>query len=233
VLFENGITVPTVVAIDGPAASGKSTTAKLVARRLRFMHLDTGAMYRAVTLICIEEQLPPQASPQLAQVLAKLDIRFKHTGDSQLTLVNGRDVTAAIRSTEVTRQVSAYSALRPVRDRLVGLQRLIGAADNVVCEGRDIGTRVFPEAAFKFYLVADLEVRAKRRFDELQTAGLKPSLAAIIEELQERDREDSTREHSPLQKAKDAMVVDTTHLTITDQVELIASHVEARPLQGE
>lgn len=225
--------MPTVVAIDGPAASGKSTTARLVARRLRFTHLDTGAMYRAVTLVCLEGQLPPRVTPDLLQILANMEIRFEQRGDEQRTLVDRRDVTAAIRSAEVTRQVSAYSALPEVRDRLVGLQRNIGAEHDVVCEGRDIGTRVFPDASFKFYLVADPEVRARRRFDELQAAGQKPSLAAIIEELHERDREDSTRKHSPLQRAKDAMVVDTTEMTIEEQVELIVSHVETRRSQGD
>ncbi|UCH11750.1 MAG: (d)CMP kinase [Fidelibacterota bacterium] len=222
-----------MVAIDGPAASGKSTTAKLVAQRLRFMHLDTGAMYRAVTLVCLESQLAPQESPQLTQLLADLDIQFKTTGADQCTLVDGRDVTMEIRSAEVTRQVSAFSALPEIRERLLDMQRRIGAAHDVVCEGRDIGTRVFPDARFKFYLVADLEVRAQRRLDELQLAGQQPSLAAIVEELRERDREDSTREHSPLRKAEDAIIIDTTGLTIEEQVDLIAAHVETRLQQGD
>ena len=149
-----------IITIDGPAGAGKSTVSRLLAKKLGFLYLDTGAMYRAVTLVCLEEELAPQVSPQLLQILANMQIQFEQTGADQITLVNGRDVTAAIRSAEVTRQVSAYSALPEVRDRLVGLQRRIGAVHNVVCEGRDIGTRVFPDASFKFYLVADLEVRA-------------------------------------------------------------------------
>ncbi len=218
----------TVVAIDGPAASGKSTTARLVAQRLGFMHLDTGAMYRAVTLACLEERLPPEESPEMAGLLNSLSVQFtSEQGGPQHTLLNGRDVTEALRRPEVTRKVSAYSALAPVRERMVRLQREIGSEHDVVCEGRDIGTRVFPEARYKFFLVADLEVRAGRRLKELQAGGHTPSLSQIGEELRDRDREDSTRALSPLQKAEDAVTVDTTNLTIPAQVDFIAYHVEA------
>ena len=224
----------TVVAIDGPAASGKSTTARLAARRLGYIHLDTGAMYRAVTLACQERRLPPRESPELAELLTSLDARFQTSGENQQrTLLNGRDVTDTIRTPEVTRQVSAYSSLGMVRERMVNLQRRIGAKRNVVCEGRDIGTRVFPDARFKFYLVADLEERAKRRCDELRARGLNPSLEHVVEELRQRDREDSTRELSPLQKAGDATVVDTTNLTIPAQVDFIVTLVKDAQKQGE
>ncbi len=223
----------TVVAIDGPAASGKSTTARLAARRLGFIHLDTGAMYRAVTLACQEQRLPPRESSELADLLASLEIRFQTSGeDQQLTLLNERDVTDAIRAPEVTRQVSAYSALGTVRERMVNLQRRIGAKHDVVCEGRDIGTRVFPDARFKFYLVADLEKRAQRRCDELRARGEKPSLEHIVEQLRQRDHEDSTRELSPLQKAGDAIIVDTTNLTIPAQVDFIVALVKTAQKQG-
>lgn len=223
-----------MVAIDGPAASGKSTTARLVAQRLGFIHLDTGAMYRAVTLACQEKGQPPQESSEMADLLASLDVRFQASGGGQQrTLLNGRDMTEAIRRPEVTRQVSAYSALAMVRKRMVRLQRQIGAEHHVVCEGRDIGTRVFPDARFKFYLVADLEVRARRRREELRAQGLNPSLRHIVEELRQRDREDSTRELSPLQKAKDAVTVDTTDLTIPAQVNFIVTLVKAAQKQGD
>lgn len=224
----------TVVAIDGPAASGKSTTARLAARRLGFIHLDTGAMYRAVSIACREKRLPPKESSEMADLLASLDVRFQASGGGrQRTLLNGRDVTEAIRHPEVTRRVSAYSALAMVRERMVRLQRQIGAEHDVVCEGRDIGTRVFPDARFKFYLVADLEVRAKRRREELRAQGLNPSLRHIVEELRQRDREDSTRELSPLQKAEDAVTVDTTDLTIPAQVDFIVTLVKAAQKQGD
>ncbi len=223
----------TVVAIDGPAASGKSTTARLAALRLGFIHLDTGAMYRAVTLACQEQRLPPRESSELADLLASLEMRFRTSGeDQQLTLLNERDVTDAIRTPEVTRQVSAYSALGTVRERMVNLQRRIGAKHDVVCEGRDIGTRVFPDARFKFYLVADLEKRAQRRCDELRARGENPSLEHVVEQLRQRDHEDSTRELSPLQKAGDAITVDTTNLTIPAQVDFIVALVKTAQKQG-
>ncbi|UCD38552.1 MAG: (d)CMP kinase [Fidelibacterota bacterium] len=224
----------TVVAIDGPAASGKSTTAKLVAQRLGFVHLDTGAMYRAVTLACLEYQLPAQETPQMAELLASLAIQFKSVGgEEQRTILNGQDVTDRIRSPEVTGQVSRYSALAMIREHLADMQRKMGAELNVVCEGRDIGTRVFPGARFKFYLVADQEVRAKRRYDELRSLGRKASLKRIARELQHRDLEDSTREHSPLRRADDALIVDTTNLTIREQVDLIVARVEAGLRSGD
>ncbi|UCH63305.1 MAG: (d)CMP kinase [Fidelibacterota bacterium] len=223
-----------VVTIDGPAASGKSTTARLAARRLGFIHLDTGAMYRAVTLACQEKRLPPRESSEMANLLASLDIRFQTSEkNQQRTLLNERDVTDAIRTPEVTRQVSAYSALGIVRERMVVMQRLIGTKQNVVCEGRDIGTHVFPDARFKFFLVADLEERARRRCDELRAGGHDPSLEHVVEELRQRDREDSTRELSPLQKAGDAITVDTTNLTIPAQVDFIVTLVMAAQKQCE
>jgi len=216
-----------VVAIDGPAASGKSTTARLVAQRLGIMHLDTGAMYRAVTFACLEKGLSQQESPEMADLLVSLDVQFKTAGGGhQRTLLNGQDVTVDIRTPKVTEQVSAYSALAMVRERLVGLQRQIGARHDVVCEGRDIGTRVFPHARFKFFLVADLEIRAQRRYEELLAQGRKPSLEQIVEEVRQRDREDSTRELSPLRQAEDAVTVDTTDLTIQAQVDLIVTLIE-------
>ena len=221
-----------VVAIDGPAASGKSTSARHVAQQLGFMHLDTGAMYRAVTLTCLEHGLPPEESNQLNSLLDSLQIKFQpRKNRGQKMFLDGRDVTEAIRGPEVSRHVSAYSALPMVRKRLVDWQREIGSQHDVVCEGRDIGTRVFPTARYKFYLVADLKTRAQRRRDELRSRGFSPDLKSIIRELSVRDREDSTRKHSPLQKAQDAIVVDTTRLTIEEQVKIIVSAVRKRDEQ--
>ena len=220
-----------VVAIDGPAASGKTTTARLVAQELGFMHLDTGAMYRAVTLACLRKQLPPEETPQLLALLEDLDVHTQPgvAGQSRV-LLNGQDVTEAIRGPQVTQHVSNYSAMPAVREKMVALQRQVGIRHNVVCEGRDIGTRVFPRAQHKFFLVADLEVRARRRYEELQAQGFTPSLETIITELHVRDREDATRRHSPLKQAKDAVAVDTTHLSIKAQVDLIVNLInEKRP----
>ena len=215
-----------VVAIDGPSASGKSTTARMAADRLGYLHLDTGAMYRAVTFACLENGIPPEDSTAMSKLLGSLDIRFKSRHGHQRTTLNGRDVTREIRGPQVTEHVSAYSALRVVRERMVILQRAIGVNQNVVCEGRDIGTRVFPDASFKFFLEADLEIRAKRRFEELLGFGQKASLKGIKEDLHQRDSYDSSRELSPLQKAEDAITIDTTNLTVEQQVDTIVNLVE-------
>ena len=222
-----------VVAIDGPAAAGKSTTARLVALRLGIMHLNTGAMYRAVTLACQEQDVAPAETPELMALLDDLDIQLRSTEAGSQAFLNGRDVTRAIQTPEVSQRVSAYSSLAPVRRRLVSLQRGIGEHHSVVCEGRDIGTIVFPDAQFKFYLEASLEIRARRRLGELRAQGLQPSQETVVEELQARDRQDSTRELSPLRRAPDAMVIDTSRMTIEAQVEAIAAHVENAQRSGK
>ncbi|MFC1619033.1 (d)CMP kinase [Candidatus Neomarinimicrobiota bacterium] len=216
----------TVVAIDGPSASGKSTTARMVAERLGYLHLDTGAMYRAVTFTCLENEIPPEENAAVSKLLESLDIRFQFQNGHQRTMLDGRDVTREIRGAQVTENVSAYSALRVVRERMVVLQRAFGAEHNVVCEGRDIGTRVFPAANFKFFLEADLEVRAKRRYEELITLGESPSLKVIKQDIHQRDAADSSREFSPLRKAEDAIIIDTTNLTVRRQVDKIVNLVE-------
>jgi cytidylate kinase len=198
----------------------------MAAERLGYLHLDTGAMYRAVTFACLESGIPPEDSAAMSELLGSLDIRFKSLNGHQRTTLNGRDVTREIRGPQVTEHVSAYSAQRMVRERMVILQRALGTNQNVVCEGRDIGTRVFPEANFKFYLEADLEIRAKRRFEELTAFGQEASLKEIKQDLHQRDVYDSSRELSPLQKAEDAITIDTTNLTVEQQVDSIVNLVE-------
>lgn len=218
-----------VVAIDGPSASGKSTTARLVARELGYLHLDTGAMYRAVTLACLRQNLPPRPSPQLDLLLDELDIQFDRAqSGEQRVLLAGEDVSRLIRTQEVNGQVSAYSALPQVRRRLVKLQQYLARDEAVVCEGRDIGTRVFPGAKHKFFLVADLKVRAQRRMSELQKAGISANLEELASDLARRDEADTIREHSPLVKAEDAIELDTSNLTIELQVQRVIDHVKGR-----
>jgi cytidylate kinase len=216
-----------VIAIDGPSASGKSTTAKLVARELGYTHLDTGAMYRAVTWAALQAGLTADDSAELAEILANLEIELGSTdAGRQQVLLGTADITDAIRDPGISRNVSAFSALQPVRERLVELQRACGKQGNVVCEGRDIGTHVFKDAQFKFFLIADARVRAERRLTELKTQGHTADVDSLVAELLERDAQDSTREHSPLRQAEDAVTVDTSNLTITDQVTLIINHVK-------
>ena len=194
-----------------------------------FLHLDTGAMYRTVTLACRKHDLPPVSSPQLNSLLDELDIQFdREASGLQRVFLDGVDVTREIRSPEIDRSVSAYSAMPEIRQRLVSLQRQLAAGHDIVCEGRDIGTRVFPDAEHKFFLVADPEIRALRRQTELARKGHAADLQQIKSELQGRDDEDSRREHSPLVKAQDAITLDTSQLSIEAQVERVIAHIQGR-----
>lgn len=215
-----------IIAIDGPAASGKSTTARLVARELGFTYLDTGAMYRAVTLAVLENGLNIVDEAPLSDLLGRLDLHLSTSdGETRITL-DGRDVSQDIRSIDVTAKVSAVSAAPIVRQAMVPLQRRIAATRNCVVEGRDIGTVVFPEARFKFFIVADYEARARRRQLDLERLGETRSLDELIADLKMRDQKDSSRDHSPLRKAEDAREIDTSNLTINEQVTLIVEQVK-------
>lgn len=207
-----------IIAIDGPSASGKSTTAKGVAERLGITHLDTGAMYRAVTLGIIEYCIDLDNHERICEFLEELEINFDSFNN---IWSNGHKVTEKIRTTEVSSNVSAVSAIPQVREKLVAIQRIIAENSDCVLEGRDIGTVVFPNADYKFFLVADLEIRAKRRLIELEKIGEKSSLGELMSDIQNRDRLDATRDISPLVQAEDAIAIDTGNLTIDEQVEKI------------
>ena len=207
-----------IIAIDGPSASGKSTTAKGVAERLGITHLDTGAMYRAVTLGIIEHGIDLDDHERICKFLEKLEINFDSLND---IWANGHNVTEKIRTTEVSSNVSAVSAISQVREKMVAIQRVFAESADCVLEGRDIGTVVFPNADYKFFLVADLEIRAKRRLVELEKIGEISSLSELISDIQNRDRLDSSREISPLVQAGDAIIINTSKLTIDEQIEKI------------
>ena len=215
-----------IVAIDGPAATGKSTSAKLVAQKLGFTYLDTGAMYRCVTLSVLEQNFDLNDKKSLIFLLDSMEIKFKKSESKTLVFLNRKDVSNDIRKTAVTSHVSAVSSIKEVRDFLVKNQRKIAKSNNCVVEGRDIGTIVFPEAEIKFFLVADMSIRAKRRQLELLKLGEKKSLDVLIKEIQKRDDLDSNRENSPLTKANDAIKVDTTNMTINSQIEYIVNRVK-------
>jgi CMP/dCMP kinase len=213
-----------IIAIDGPAASGKSTTARRVAEQLDYTYIDTGAMYRTVTLKALKQGLIEslRSSPEsVSGLLHDISISF----DGGRVFLDGRDVTAEIRENRVSREVSFISSLKPVRDRLREMQQDLGRQSGVVMDGRDIGTVVFPDAELKIFLVADARQRAKRRYAELIAAapegGELPDLESLEEEIQRRDREDSEREHAPLRKHADAYEIDTSDLTIDRQVEIV------------
>jgi cytidylate kinase len=224
---------PLVVAIDGPAAAGKSTTARAVAARLGLRWIDTGAMYRAVTLWLLRHGIPPAEGADLERALRGIEIDLAMEGRGQRVLLCGEDVTAKIRDQEVTRQVSRVAALPQVRRALVKWQRGMAAKGNVVVEGRDIGTVVLPDAPVKVFLVASLEERAKRRQRDLKQGGEEVESAAVQEEIQRRDDSDSSREHSPLQPARDAFLLDTTHLSFEEQVREIVRLVHEKGYRAE
>jgi len=210
-----------VIAIDGPAASGKSTTARLAAERLGYLHVDTGAMYRAVTLKVLRAGLRPDDEEGINRLIGSTRVELRRAGEEIRVILDGHDVTDGIRTSEVTRAVSAVSRFRRVRERMVEEQRRIGNGQGIVLEGRDIGTVVFPNADLKVFLVAGIEARAKRRQAELRAQGVETDMAQLVREIEERDRLDSTRMESPLRKAPDAVVLDTSNLTIDEQVEFV------------
>jgi len=215
-----------IVAIDGPAATGKSTSAKLVAQKLSFTYLDTGAMYRCVTLAVLRDQISLDDERAFEQLLKSMNIQLEKTDDRLVVHLNGEDVSTEIRKAKVTSQVSAVSALPQVRSALVDFQRNIAKDQNCVMEGRDIGTVVFPNAEFKFFLIADDKIRAERRQLDLLAIGEKKSIDELVEEIRQRDALDSGRSHSPLRKADDAIEVDTSKMTINEQVDFMVNKVK-------
>ena len=215
-----------IVAIDGPAAAGKSTSAKKVARELGFTHLDTGAMYRCVTLSVLRDQITLDNESALSQLLNDLDIRLEKLNEDFVFYLNGEDVSDEIRKAEVTSYVSTVSAVSQVRNALVRVQRNIAKNQDCVVEGRDIGTIVFPDAKFKFFLVADDFVRARRRQLDLIAIGEDKSIAVLVEEIRQRDFLDSERSNSPLRKADDAIKIDTSKMTFDEQVAFMVNRVK-------
>jgi len=215
-----------VIAVDGPAGAGKSSASRALARRLGFGYVDTGAMYRAVGVLAAERGIDADDAAALGRLVAGLD--FELARDGERLLIGGRDLSAAIRRPEAGELASRVSTQPVVRQRLVGLQRALGAAGGVVMEGRDIGTVVFPDARVKLYLTADPATRAARRAAELRAAAATVDEAALARELAERDRRDAGRAHSPLRPAADAVVLDTTALTLEDVVEAMERVVRER-----
>ncbi len=212
-----------VIAIDGPAASGKSTTAKLTAERLKYLHVDTGAMYRALTLKIIENNIDPEDEKSVYDAIRDCKIEFERKNKVTKVLLNGNDVTETIRNKEVTSAVSAISSYKRVRDLMVAQQRRMCADGGVVLEGRDIGTVVVPNADLKIFMIASIEERAKRRLNELAEKGNTADFEDLIKDINERDTKDSNRTESPLKKADDGIILDTSNLTINQQVDFIVN----------
>jgi cytidylate kinase len=216
------------IAIDGPAGSGKSTVARRVAEKLRLLYLDSGAMYRAVTLLALQEGLAAD-NPKLIDCVEVCHIEF--TDNGRTILLNTEDVSVQIRTPAVNRLVADVAKIPEIRREIVKHQQRIGAEGSIIAEGRDLTTIVFPNADFKFYLDASVTERAKRRLAELQAQNEDATLAAVEAEIRERDEKDTTREHSPLRTAPDAIVVDTTDKTIEEVVDFLITRVCANEQQ--
>jgi CMP/dCMP kinase len=213
---------PVVVTIDGPAGAGKSTVAKQLARTLGYRLLDTGAIYRSVALVAVRRGVAWTAADQLAELARDLDIRFDFVGDVNHVFLSGEDVSAAIRTPEISQGASQVSAHPPVRAALLDLQRRLGAGGGVVVEGRDTGTVVFPNAQAKFFLIATPEERARRRVAELAERGTVVDFGTTLAEISERDARDAGRDVAPMKPAPDAVLIDSSAMTIDAVVDAMA-----------
>jgi len=219
-----------IVAIDGPSGAGKSTLAKRVAREFGFMYLDTGAMYRALALKALRDGVDLTDEDRMAQLVPLTEIDLAERAGTLQVFLDGEEVSASIRTPEVSQMASRVSALGVVRQRMLELQRAVGRRGSVVAEGRDIGTVVFPEADVKIYLDASVKERARRRFDELRAAGGPVSLEETRREMEERDRRDSERDLAPLRQAADALAIDSSSLNADEVAERVIGEIRKRAL---
>lgn len=216
------------IAIDGPAGAGKSTIAKRLAAKFGYIYVDTGAMYRAMALYLIRCNITSDDTAGIERACEDADISIKFIDGEQKVILNGEDVNGLIRTQEVSNMASASSVNGKVREKLVSEQQKLAADADVVMDGRDIGTKVLPGAEVKIYLTASVEVRARRRYDELKSKGEQCTLSIIEEEIKERDERDMTREISPLRQAEDAVLVDTSDLSIDEVVCRISDIINNR-----
>lgn len=216
------------VALDGPSGSGKSTIAKILAKEYNILYLDTGAMYRACALQALDDGVDMKDERSVEAMLARMQLRIEYKDGVQHTCLGDRDVSEEIRRPDVSMAASNISALRCVRLKMVDMQREIAGKMSCVLDGRDIGSYVLPNAEFKFYVTASVSVRAKRRYDELRAKGYDVDLKELEAEIEQRDKNDSTREFSPLVRAEDAVYIDTSDLSVGQVVELIKSKIQEK-----
>jgi len=217
-----------IIAIDGPAASGKSTTAQLLAKKLGYLYIDTGAMYRACALKAKKLGIDINDEESIRNLLDFIDIRIENDNSKNRILLDGEDVSEDIRADDISSLASAISAIPAVRYKMVELQRKMGEKGSVILDGRDIGTFVFPDAEVKFFLTASPEIRAKRRWLELQQKGIDKNFSEVLADLVKRDNNDSQRALAPLKKAEDAIEIDTSNMTIEEQTETLYKIILSR-----
>ena len=211
------------IAIDGPAGAGKSTIARRVAKELSFIYVDTGAMYRAMALYLLHKNVDRTNTEQIGEVCRNAEISIEYQNGEQIVLLNGENVNAYLRTEEVGNMASKTSAIPAVREKLLELQKTLAREKDVIMDGRDIGTNILPNADVKIYLTASVETRAKRRYDELASKGESCDFDEIARDIKERDERDMTREIAPLKKAEDAILVDSSDMTIDEVVSKICS----------
>jgi cytidylate kinase len=219
-----------IIAIDGPSGAGKSTLAKRLARDLGYTYLDTGAMYRALALKILRQGLDLSDATKLARLVEATDIDLVHREGNLQVLLDGVDVSALIRTPEVSQMASKASAFSLVRKRMLDLQRALGQRGNVVAEGRDIGTVIFPQAEVKIYLDASVHERARRRYQELRAAGRDVTVEETVRELEERDKRDSQRDVAPLRRAEDALAIDSSGLAAEVVLERVMRVIKQKSL---
>lgn len=216
------------IAIDGPAGAGKSTIARMLAKEMNYIYVDTGAMYRALAVYFLEHDIDGDDEEEIVRSLPDIDVTLKYVDGLQQIFLNGDNVTGRIRTPKVTDMASRTSAYAKVREKMVDLQRKIAADNNVVMDGRDIGTVVLPDAGVKVFLTASVEERAMRRYREMQQTDPDADLEDIMEDMRERDYRDSHRENSPLRQAEDAVYLDTSDMTIEEVVACIRKMAEEK-----
>lgn len=214
------------VAIDGPAGAGKSTAAKQLAKRFNAIYLDTGAMYRTVALAAIQRSIDTKDGDSLAKMIDEIDIDVRFGENGQEIFLDGENVNGLIRTPEVSLGASNVAVFPPVRHKMVEKQRAIASKNNVVMDGRDIGTYVLKDAQYKFFLVASVEIRALRRYKELIAKGMDADMESIMEDIKFRDNNDSSRKMAPLKQAEDAILIDTTNQSIQEMVDDMAGYID-------
>ena len=217
-----------VVAIDGPAGSGKGTITKLIAEKRNLVSIDTGAMYRCVALDCLNNRISHEDIDGIKNILEKIEIDFKNDNGTKRVILNGKDVSEEIRTPKVDDVVAKYAAVKEIRDKMTPLQRKMGETQNIIMEGRDIGTVVFPNADVKIFLDCSIEERARRRYKQDIEKGMKVTYEEVLKSIKERHRLETEREIAPFVKADDAVAIDTTKLTIDEVVEEVLRVVDEK-----